>query len=535
MAVESSGAPQGSARGGAGPGRTGGFGPPGLHGRHKRDLTEGPITKTLLLFSLPVLGGNVLQSLNGSVNQFWVSHSLGLSAITAIGNSNIIMMLLLGSIFGISMAANILVAQSVGARNMPMVKKVMGTATTFFVSVALLMAVVGFFTAPHLLALMGTPKVARDEAEIYLRIVFLAMPFMCLFVFIQMAQRGAGDSKTPFYFLVLAIILDIVLNPLLIRGIGPFPRLGIAGSAASTLVGQGVSLSLLAVWLYRIKSPLVLRWNELHLLKPDVEIMRSLVLRGLPMGAQMLIMSGGAMVMIFFVNSYGALYAAAYTAATQVWTYVQMPAMALGASISSMAAQNIGAERWDRVDRIAVSGVVSGLVVTGAIAALIYLVGDTTLHIFLPQGSPALPVARHINQMILWSMALFSVSFALGGIVRSTGAVLAPLVILIVSMWFIRIPFAMALIPTVEVPSWFPRLGPDAIWWSFPLGTITSSVLTILYFRFGNWRSLKMMRLESEPRGYSPDAGMGTPAMEIPAEDEEAAEALEDARRQPAE
>ena len=493
-----------------------------MHGRHKRDLTEGPITKTLILFSLPVLGGNVLQSLNGSVNQFWVSHTLGISAITAIGNSNIIMMLMLGSIFGISMAANILVAQAIGAHNLHLVKKVMGTATGFFLSLALVMAVVGFFTAPHILAAMGTPAEARAEAQIYLRIVFLAMPFLCLFAFIQMAQRGAGDSKTPFYFLVLAIILDVVLNPLLIRGVGPFPRLGIAGSATSTLVGQGFSLLCLAIWLYRSKSPLVLRWNELHLLVPDMQIMRSLLLRGLPMGLQMLIMSGGAMVMIGFVNSFGALTAAAYTAATQVWTYVQMPAMALGASISSMAAQNIGAGQWRRVDQIARSGVLTSLAVTGAVTAAIYLMGDLTLHIFLPSGSPALPVARHINLMILWSLVLFSISFALSGIIRSTGAVLAPLVILIISMWLIRIPFAMVLIP---------RIGEDAIWWSFPLGTITSSLLTWLYFRHGKWREARMLGGESEPLGFTPDAGMGAPAMEIPEEDQEAAEVMQRMRR----
>ena len=531
MEFDSSATPPGAARGGPGRRTRGGAEPagfrgqgpgPGAHGRHKRDLTEGPITRTLVLFSLPVLGGNVLQSLNGSVNQFWVSHTLGISAITAIGNSNIVMMLMLGSIFGISMAANILVAQAVGRHDLALVKKVMGTATTFFLGVALLVAAVGFFTAPHILAAMGTPDEARAEAQIYLRIVFLAMPFLALFAFLQMAQRGAGDSKTPFYFLVLAIVLDVVLNPLLIRGIGPFPRLGIAGSASSTLIGQGFSLLCLAFWLYRSKSPLVLRWNELHLLLPDLEIMRSLVLRGLPMGLQMLIMSGGAMVMIGFVNSFGALTAAAYTAATQVWTYVQMPAMALGAAISSMAAQNIGANKWHRVELIARSGVLTSLAVTGAVTAAIYLMGDLTLYIFLPADSPALPVAHHINAMILWSLVLFSISFALSGIVRSTGAVVAPLVILIISMWLIRIPFAMVLIP---------HMGADAIWWSFPLGTITSSGLSVLYFRYGRWRETRMLRGESEPVGFTADAGMGTPAMEIPEEDAEAAEVMEEMRR----
>lgn len=491
-------------------------GPGGRGGKHRQQLIEGPITRTLLVFSLPVMGGNALQTLNGSVNQFWVSHTLGVSAITAIGNANIVMMLMLGSLFGIGMAANILIAQAVGAGDFPTVKKVMGTAVVFFVSLAALIAAVGYFAAPTILHLMGTPAISRAEAEIYLRIVFLSMPFMCLFIFLQMAQRGAGDSKTPFYFLLLAIVLDITLNPLLIRGIGPFPKLGIAGSACSTLIGQGFSLVCLVITLYRMKSPLMLRWGDLRLLKPDVGISMQLLLRGLPMSLQMLIMSGAAMVMIGFVNSFGALTAAAYTAASQVWTYVQMPGMALGASISSMAAQNIGADRWDRVGKIAVSGVFSSLVVTGAITALIYLLGDVTLHIFLPSSSPAMAIARHINHMVLWSLVLFSITFALSGIVRSTGAVIVPLIILAVSVCAIRIPFAMLLIP---------RWGADAIWWSFPLGTIASAGLSLLYYRFGGWRNVRMLRPESEIGGEAADTGMGTPVMDVPIEDDEAEEA----------
>lgn len=494
---------------------SGGFGR-GRGGKHSRELVEGPITKTLLVFSLPVLGGNALQSLNGSVNQFWVSHTLGVSAITAIGNSNIVMMMMLGSIFGISMAANILIAQAVGHGDFRTVKKVMGTAVTFFMVLAVLIGLVGYLAAPGVLSLMGTPAVSKAEAIVYLRIVFLAMPFMCLFAFLQMAQRGAGDSKTPFYFLGLAILLDITLNPMLIRGIGPFPRLGIAGSACSTLIGQGVSLTCLVVTLYRMKSPLVLTWRDLPLLKPDLAISSQLLLRGLPMGLQMFVMSSAAMVMIGFVNSFGAVTAAAYTAASQVWTYVQMPGMALGAAISSMAAQNIGANRWDRVSRIALSGVLCSLVVTGSIAALIYLAGDLTLSLFLPGASPAMAIARHINQDVLWSLALFSLSFALGGIVRSTGAVIPPLLILFVSVVLIRIPFAALLIP---------RWGPDAIWWSYPLGTIVSGALTFLYYRYGGWRKLRMLKFESEIGGEAADTGVGAPVMDIPIEDELAEEA----------
>lgn len=453
------------------------------HGR--RDLTQGPITRTLLMFSLPLMGGNILQSLNGTVNQFWVSHTLGETAITALGNANIVMMLMMAGIFGVGMAANILVAQAVGADDRRLVKRVMGTSTTFFVMLSLLIAVLGGLLSPSILTLMHTPVEARADAIIYLRIIFASSPFMYFFMFMQMAQRGAGDSNTPFWFLALAIVFDITLNPLLIRGIGPFPRMGIAGSATATLVGQGVSLTCLMVYLYRARSPLMLWPREFHLLRPDLAILRTLTLRGLPMGFQMFIMSGAAVVMISFVNAFGARMSAAYSIAGIVWAYLQMPTMAIGASVSSMAAQNVGAQRWDRVTQVARAGVISGVLVTSSVAFLLYLFNAQVLGIFLPQASPVLPLATHINSVVLWGFIFFSITFALNGVVRSTGAVWAPMAILIISMIGVRIPFAALLTP---------RFGANAIWWSFPLGTITSALLTSLYYKFGGWRRVRMLR-----------------------------------------
>src|SRR3984957_6622937 len=219
--------------------------PARAHGR--RDLTRGPITRTLLLFSLPLLGGNALQSLNGTVNQFWVSHTLGETAITALGNANIVMMLMMAGIFGVGMAANILIAQAVGAKDPALLKRVMGTSVSFFVGLSVLIAVFGGLLSASLPPLMHTPPDSRADAITYLRIIFASAPFMYFFMFMQMAQRGAGDSTTPFWFLALAIVFDITLNPLLIRGIGPFPKMGIAGSATSTLVGQSVGLFFLMI------------------------------------------------------------------------------------------------------------------------------------------------------------------------------------------------------------------------------------------------------------------------------------------------
>lgn len=465
-----------------------------------RNLTEGPILKTMVLFSLPVLGGNALQSLNSSVNAFWVSHTLGENAVTATANANIIMMFLLGSVFGISMAANLMVAQAVGADDERLVKRVMGSSIIFFIVLAGLLAIFGGVFTPQILDLMGTPGEAKADAIAYLRVIFLAMPFLYFFAFIQMAQRGVGDSRTPFYFMVLAVFLDILFNPLLIRGIWIFPNMGIAGSAAATLISQAVSLTALIVYLYRRNSILVLKGHDLRLLRPDPELMSILITKGLPMGFQMLVISSASMVMMGLVNGYGVVTAAAYGAATQVWTYIQMPAMALSAAVSTMAGQNVGARRWDRVDQVAVTGVLIGLATTGACAVAIYALGDLALRIFLPSGSAAIPVAHHINMIVLWAFVLFSITFSLFGVVRATGAVAAPLIILTISMWVIRIPFAKFLEP------W---LGADAIWWSFPLGTVVSSALAVGYYRFGGWRKNRLMGGDA---GQAADTGLAPPA-----------------------
>jgi putative MATE family efflux protein len=457
--------------------------PAGRKPRAPMDLTQGPIARTLLMFSLPVLGTSVLQSINGSINAIWVGRLLGPEALTATTNATLILLLLLGVMFGVGMAATILVGQAFGARDLARVKHAVGTGATFFVAASLVIAVLGFIGAEELLRWMGTPPEARAMAESYLRVIFLSIPFMCFFAFMVMVQRGAGDARTPFYFNTLAMLLDVVLNPLLISGLGPFPEMGIAGSATSLLLSQAIGMSALLAYLYWRKSDLRLARGELHHLKPDGALLRTMVLKGLPMGAQMLVISSSALVMMSMINAHGLETAAAYGVAVQIWTYLQMPAMAIGAAASAMAAQNVGAGKWDRVERSAVAGVLINVLLTGSLLALIYLIDPLIVGLFLPAQPGAVAIAEHINTIAGWSFILFGVTFVLFGAVRATGAVMPPLIILFVSLFVVRISFAALLEPV-----W----GVDAIWWSFPVSMTVSVSLAIAYYRWGGWRTARM-------------------------------------------
>lgn len=208
-------------------------------------LTTGSIPRTLFTFALPILLGNVLQSVNGSINAVWIGKFLGGAALTGANNGNIVIFLLLGAVFGITMASTILIAQNVGAQRIAEAKRVTGTSATFFFVLSLLFSLGGFFAAPGILHWMGTPDDALGYGVAYLRVMFMALPVSYAFFFVNGALRGAGDSKTPFRFLVMSVALDIALNPLFIFGWGPVPGLGIAGSALATLVAQSLALAAL--------------------------------------------------------------------------------------------------------------------------------------------------------------------------------------------------------------------------------------------------------------------------------------------------
>lgn len=463
-----------------------------------RDLTQGPIARTLLVFSLPILAGNVLQSLNGSVNAVWVGKYLGEAALTATANANIIMFLLIGLVFGVGMAATILVAQSMGAKNLAQARTVMGSSATFFGAVSVVIALLGYPLSRHILLWMGTPDAALPLAESYLRVIFLAMPLLYLFAFVSAILRGAGDTRTPFIFLLLVVVLDVVLNPVLIFGLGPFPRMGITGAAMATLVSNAISFVAMLLWLYRRQHPLWIGRHELHFFIPQAPILRALVVKGLPMGAQMVMISLAMLMVMTMVNRYGVATSAAYGAALQLWTYVQMPAMAIGAACSTMAAQNVGAGQWGRVDGTAKAGVWCNVLMTGALTLLIVLLDRQVLGLFLPAGSEALAAARHLNHIAVGSFLFFGVTFVLSGVVRSTGAVLPPLLILGIALWGVRVPVAQWLQP------W---LGVDAIWWSFPASSICAMVLSLAYYRWGRWREARML----EPAGV-PEETVATPA-----------------------
>jgi putative MATE family efflux protein len=448
----------------------------------QRDLTIGPVGKTLFLFALPSLGVNILQSVNHSVNSVWIGQFLGETALAASANAGMIIFLMFSALFGFSMATTILIGQNVGRGQIESVRRIMGTATGLFLAAGISVALLGWLFAPALLRLMATPEAAYPLALAYLRVMFLSMPTSFVMILISSSLRGVGDSVTPFRNTLVNVGLDIVLNPVFILGLGPIPALGIAGSALATVIAGLISLSLLIRQVYAKDLVIRLRGEELGWLRPDAAWVKPIAKMGLPMGLSMIIMSGSAVVMIGLVNLEGVDTTAAFGVMNQLWSYVQMPAVAVGGAVSAMVAQNIGANKWDRVGRIAWAGAGINVLMTAVLIAAITIFATPILRLFIPAGSAAIPIAIHINLVIGWSFLLMGISVVVTFAVRANGAVIAPLLILIFATIIVRFSIGFG---------FHDRYGADAIWWAFNLAAISSFLLSIGYYFHGGWRKLK--------------------------------------------
>jgi Na+-driven multidrug efflux pump len=245
----------------------------------------------------------------------------------------------------------------------------------------------------------------------------------------------------------------------------------------------------MVAYVYWNDLPLRLRGSEIAYLRPVMSELRYIIAKGMPMGAQMLVMSASGIIVVGLVNREGVLMTAAYGAAMQVFTYIQMPAMAIGGAISAMAAQYIGAKQWHRLDELTKAGMTVNFLLTGALTLVILLVDRQVFALFLGGDSPAVPMARHIQLIAAWNFIFFGVTMVMSGTMRAGGAVWIPLFIIMITLYPVRIGFYFLT---------YGQLGSDAIWWSFPVSAFASLGLAWWFYYKYDWRSRALAETAAE-------------------------------------
>jgi putative MATE family efflux protein len=438
-----------------------------------RDLTQGGVARTLISFALPTLAVNILQTLNGTISAIYVGKMLGEVAFAATSNANQLMFAVFSLVFGFAMASTILIGQAVGRHDWLEVKRTTGAAFGLLLIVGVLFAVVGWLLTPTILHALSVPPNVFPLAQDYVRIVFLGLPFSMINMLLPALLRGIGDSNSPLWNTAINVVLCIILNPILI------PLFGVTGAGMASILANLICVIILITQIYRRNAPIALHRNELVMLIPDRVHAKPLVFMGVPLGLSMLVMAVSQLIVIGLVNREGAATIAGFGAVNQLWSFLQMPAFAVATAVSAMAAQNIGAGRWDRVGRIAFTGSLINTAMTALVLTGMTLFETQLLGMFLPASSAAIPIGAHINLLVGWTFILMGIGSVVTSVIRANGAMIFPLVIQIISGIFVRFAVAFPL---------YPIWGALAIWASFMAAAVAGTGLGIAYYVWGKWR-----------------------------------------------
>ena len=418
-----------------------------------------PLWRTYLAFLGPMVLANILQSLSGSVNGVYIGQMLGTDALAAVAGMFPVVFFFIALVIGVGAGASVLIGQAWGAREPHKVKAIAGTALALGALIGLLAAVLGEVFARPALVTLGTAPELLPDAVAYARVMMLSMPLLLVFILYTQLLRGVGDTVTPLLALCLSTAVGLLVTPALIRGWLGLPRLGVVSAAVAGWVSFALALSFLWVYLRRKSHPLAPDAELLRALRIDPLLLRAVLRIGVPTGVQMVTIAMAELAILGLVNGYGADATAAYGAVNQIVNYVQFPALSIAITASILGAQAIGAGKAERLAAIVRTGLAMTLLMTGALVLLGYALSDWLLGFFLT-NAPVRAMAAGLLHLMLWGTGVFGMQAVLGGVMRASGTVWAPVSIAIACILLVQLPTAHVL---------DRRYGLAGVWLSSPV------------------------------------------------------------------
>lgn len=480
-----------------------------------QDLTVGSPLKGLLLFSVPLLIGNLTQQMYNTVDAYIVGSYTtdGVSALAAVGNAGPIMNLLLVLFMGISTGASILSAQYFGAKERDSLNKVIGCSIFLIFVSGLIMMVAGFFLTPLLIGLTNPASelIGRYATE-YLQIYFLGIVGCGLYNIIAGVLRGLGDSVYPLIFLIVACVMNIFLDIYFVRNL----KLEVAGAAWATIISQGVSGILCLIRLCMLRSVCDVKLK--YTVKPDLPLMGKLAKLGLPSGITQAIFSTSAIIVQNLTNSLGPAMVAANTVVMRVDGFAMMPNFTFGTAATTYVGQNIGARKADRLKQGIPAMLRLGLTCSVIMVTAILLFGQNLMTMFIsPAESYASALAKALADGMAETDAIaaaetarftaaqaieigvkglrtlavgyicFSVTNVLQGSMRGAGETVIPMYCSIFTTVILRMPLAYLLAYLTRSETWINGT-PDAIYFSLLTSWVVGMLIAIITYRMGWWK-----------------------------------------------
>ena len=456
-----------------------------------RSIVEGPLTHAVWMLAWPTMLQNLIGGLQGMVDHALVGHFVGYAGNAAIGVAIQIFIVVIAFVMSVFSGMGVLVARFAGANEPDKVNRT--TYQAFLAALALwglLLAPLGWILAPSLLGVVNAAPAVRVEALPFLRIMFVGSIGMLLFFMVGGALRAAGDARTPLQLGILLTVLNIACNIAFITGLGPLPRLGTAGAAVGTTVA-GLTMSGVAVYLL-LSGRLPVAWHRCMDWRPDWRVIRELFRFGLPTGVQGIAMNVAGVLLLRFIGSLPqsaqaqAAYAVSYS---ELFSFITWTSVGLMGAAATVAGQNLGADRPERAVQGVHVGASFGLGLAAVIGVLFLTIPRWLLGLFGMTDPVVVGLGVQLLRFLSVSGLFVTVALAYTGGLQGTGDTRSPLYISIVSQIVVPLGLCSVLQAT-------RGLRPADIWTAILLGHITRSALSVVRFRQGKWRGI---RVEMEP------------------------------------
>jgi putative MATE family efflux protein len=443
---------------------------------HRSRFLTGSIPGALLRLSLPVMATFLLQTLYSMADAFWLG-KLGREAISAPGISFPILFFFISLGAGFSVAGTALVSQYTGSGQKDQANLAAGQTIVFLLIGATLIALVGVAASADILRLMQAPADVFFNAHIYLRIIFMGIPFMATSFVYGGIMRGAGDAITPMIIDIGANLLNILLDPFFIFGWGFFPRMEVAGAAAVTVGCRFFASAACIILLVSGARGLKLRWPQL---RPRRSYLGRILRIGMPASIGQSGASLGFMVTQGFVNSFGSAVVGAFTVAVRVIHLLNVPGMGLSAGASALIGQNLGADQIKRAEHTVWWGVGMAAAFLAVGCSLLVFASEPIIRMFIDDPE-VIAEGIVLFRVISYSVFFFGIIMVVFGAFQGSGKTTPVMVLSLVRLWLLRIPLAYLF-------SFILTWGHLGIWWAMFVSNVVISVLGLIWFRRGTWK-----------------------------------------------
>ena len=455
--------------------------------RYDRSIVEGPLRHAVWKIAWPTMVGNIIGGLQGLVDHIMVGHMVGYAGNAAIGVAWQIFVIVIVFINSLFTGMSVLVARFAGAGEEEKVDRTVYQAFLTASGIALfIMAPLGYALSPFLLDLVHAAPPVKAEALPFLRIMFLFSSPMMVFYMLGGALRSAGDARTPMVLGIASTVLNIGLNVVFIRGLGPIPSYGTKGAAIGTCLASAIvaAYALFKLW----HGGWVVSFPKHGRFGPDWTIIRSLFRFGLPSGVQGIAMNVGGLLMLGFIGSLAqsaAAQAAFAIVYSQLFSLITWTSVGLMGAAAAVAGQNLGAGKPDRAIGSVHAAARLGLIVAGIVGACFFLFPRQLLAVFGMQDPDVVTIGTLLLRVLSVSGLFITVALTFTGGLQGTGDTKSPLYISIISQ--VLIPLGICF-----VVQQLSTLEPIHIWIAILIGHATRCALSVIRFDQGKWRTIRV-------------------------------------------